>query len=131
MVNVQPKRNHLFRIQFSSQIGAGIVVELGEGVTSVAVGDHVIINNMAECGKCRQCQSSLSNICVESGFAHQTTLNPFYNPNYKPFYKSEKGEEVRTMLTGATFATHTIAPVHSITILPKDFPFEEASLIGN
>jgi S-(hydroxymethyl)glutathione dehydrogenase/alcohol dehydrogenase len=105
-------------------------VELGAGVTSVAVGDHVIINNIPECGKCPQCLSPSINLCEESGLAQQTTRNPFYNSNYKPFYKSATGEDIRTMITGGTFATHTIIQAHSLTRIPKDFPFEEAALIG-
>jgi len=110
--------------------GAGEIVEISEGVTSVVVGDHVIINNIPECGKCRQCLSPFSNICVETGYSHQTTQNPFNIPNYKPIYKSDTGEEIRTMLTAGTFATYSIAKANCVTPIPKDFPLEEACLIA-
>src|SRR5699024_5973247 len=44
--------------------GAGIVVEVGEGVTSVEVGDHVIPLYTAECGACLFCKSGKTNLCV-------------------------------------------------------------------
>ncbi|WP_426727308.1 alcohol dehydrogenase catalytic domain-containing protein [Enterobacter cloacae complex sp. 288G10] len=44
--------------------GAGIVVEVGEGVTSVKPGDHVIPLYTAECGECEFCQSGKTNLCV-------------------------------------------------------------------
>ena len=44
--------------------GAGIVVQVGEGVTSVAPGDHVIPLYTAECGECVFCQSDKTNLCV-------------------------------------------------------------------
>jgi Zn-dependent alcohol dehydrogenase len=68
---------------------------------------------------------------VESGFTHQTTTHPFHNPNYKPFYKSATGEDIKTLLTAGTFATHSIVHANAVTPIPKDFPFEEAALIGN
>ena len=44
--------------------GGGIVEELGEGVTSVAVGDHVIPLYTPECGKCKFCKSGKTNLCI-------------------------------------------------------------------
>ncbi|HDR9069964.1 TPA: alcohol dehydrogenase catalytic domain-containing protein, partial [Burkholderia vietnamiensis] len=44
--------------------GAGIVVEVGEGVTSVKPGDHVIPLYTAECGECLFCKSGKTNLCV-------------------------------------------------------------------
>ena len=47
--------------------GGGIVVELGEGVTSLAVGDHVIPLYTAECGQCKFCLSGKTNLCSAVG----------------------------------------------------------------
>ncbi len=44
--------------------GAGVVVEVGEGVTSVKPGDHVIPLYTAECGECEFCRSGKTNLCV-------------------------------------------------------------------
>jgi S-(hydroxymethyl)glutathione dehydrogenase/alcohol dehydrogenase len=43
--------------------GAGIVTEIGEGVESVAVGDHVVLSFIPSCGKCPSCQAGLRNLC--------------------------------------------------------------------
>src|SRR3989344_2937028 len=56
--------------------GAGIVVEVGEGVTSLKVGDHVIPLYTAECGECLFCKSGTTNLCVSV----RATVNPEANP---------------------------------------------------
>eukprot|EP00026_Physarum_polycephalum_P003195 Phypoly_transcript_03205.p1 GENE.Phypoly_transcript_03205~~Phypoly_transcript_03205.p1 ORF type:complete len:362 (+),score=59.73 Phypoly_transcript_03205:923-2008(+) len=111
--------------------GAGEVVEVGAGVTSVAVGDHVILNNIPECGKCAQCHNPRTNLCVESGKTLQThPMGALANPKYKPFFKNSAGQDVGTMLTAGTFATHTLIDANSVTPFPKDIPFEEAALMA-
>jgi len=111
--------------------GAGEVVEIGEGVTTVVVGDHVILNNIPECGKCPQCRNPRTNLCVESGRTVQTApMGALANPKYKPFFKTAEGQDVGTMLTAGTFATHSLIDANSVTPIPKDIPFEEAALVA-
>lgn len=71
-------------------------MEVGEGVTRATVGDHVVITNVPECGKCKQCLSPFSNICQQSGFANQITFNPFHLDRelFKPIYKTSAGESI-------------------------------------
>jgi len=109
--------------------GAGEVVEVGEGVTSVVVGDHVILNNVPECGKCPQCHNPRTNLCVEAGRTVLTTPR-LGSTKYRPFYKNAEGQDVKTLMTAGTFATYSIIEAHSVTPIPKDIPFEEAALIA-
>ena len=55
--------------------GAGIVVEVGEGVTSVQPGDHVIPVGIPECGECPACRSRKTNLCVQ--YFKPTSRRPF------------------------------------------------------
>eukprot|EP00026_Physarum_polycephalum_P008724 Phypoly_transcript_08823.p1 GENE.Phypoly_transcript_08823~~Phypoly_transcript_08823.p1 ORF type:complete len:377 (+),score=49.94 Phypoly_transcript_08823:299-1429(+) len=109
--------------------GAGEVVEVGEGVTSVAVGDHVILNNVPECGKCPQSHNPRTNLCIESG-RNVLTTPVLRNSKYKPFFKTAEGKDATTLMTAGTFATHSLIDAHTVTPIPKDIPFEEAALIA-
>ncbi len=63
--------------------GAGVVVEVGEGVTSVKPGDHVIPLYTAECGECEFCRSGKTNLCVAVRETQGKGLMPC---RYYPFF---------------------------------------------
>lgn len=97
--------------------GSGIVEAVGEGVTNVAVGDHVILAWRAPCGECRFCQVGKPHLCSASLNAHKGM-------------KTLDGEVLTPILGIGTFCTHTL--VHAKQCIPvrEDLPPEQMSLIG-
>ena len=76
--------------------GAGVVVEVGRGVTSVAPGDHVLPVSMPECGRCRNCIEGRTNICLEF-FKLFGADSPF----------SRRGSPLSQFLGCGTFSNYT------------------------
>jgi S-(hydroxymethyl)glutathione dehydrogenase / alcohol dehydrogenase len=98
---------------------SGFVEEIGEGVTSVKPGDAVLISTTVSCNKCRACKSGLYHMCDLRRKA-----------NFAGHIKSKKGESIATMGMVAGFAEGTIASEEQITLLPKGFSMEKASLLS-
>ena len=96
--------------------GAGVVEEVGDNVTAVRPGDHVIIAWRTNCGICEMCQHGWPSCCLappstgQRGTVGGGPLHRFNN-------------------TG-TFATHTIVPEVAPVVMPKEIPFAQAALIG-
>jgi S-(hydroxymethyl)glutathione dehydrogenase/alcohol dehydrogenase len=99
--------------------GAGVVTEVGPGVTSPAVGDHVILSWIAPCRLCAMCLRGQPTLC-ERGMDHA-----FAGP-----YGTANGDEVMAGLGTATFAEETVVPAAAAITIPEDFPLELASLVG-
>jgi len=97
--------------------GSGIVERVGEGVTNVKEGDHVILAWRAPCGECRFCTVGKPHLCAASLNAHQGM-------------RTMGGELLTPILGIGTFCTHTL--VHSRQCIPydQDLPAEQMSLIG-
>ncbi len=100
--------------------GAGVVSALGEGVTTVAEGDHVIIAWSPPCGRCVNCTARKSpHLCTEIQFG-RSMLPRFL-----------EGDTPLTGFAGAgTFAEYTTMPAEAAVKIDDDVPFEIASLIG-
>jgi S-(hydroxymethyl)glutathione dehydrogenase/alcohol dehydrogenase len=99
--------------------GAGEVVEVGPGVTNVAVGDHVIVVWVPPCGECRFCLSGQANLCSAI----------MMSAGFLPRFKLDSAPVFGMAGTG-TFAEEVVLPSQSVVKVADDVPFEIASLIG-
>src|SRR6188474_3028302 len=105
--------------------GAGVVVEVGPGVTSVAVGDHVIPLYTPECRQCKSCLSHKTNLCT----AIRATQGKGVMPDGQSRF-SLRGEKVHHYMGCSTFANHTVLPEIALAKVRKDAPFETICYIG-
>ena len=100
--------------------GAGIVEEVGEGVTTVAPGDHVIIAWSPPCGSCKYCVDfKQPNLCLNMMFVMGG------NPQFR-----HRGDTIGAMAGAGTFAEYTIVPQQASIKIDNDIPLEVAALIG-
>lgn len=105
--------------------GAGVVEAVGEGVTSVAVGDHVVTCFSPQCGQCVNCRSGRTNICV----AIREQQNAGYLPDGTTRL-SRGGEELRHFMGCSTFAEATVVSEYSLAKVSKEAPLEVAALFA-
>ncbi|NLC10267.1 MAG: S-(hydroxymethyl)glutathione dehydrogenase/class III alcohol dehydrogenase [Gammaproteobacteria bacterium] len=105
--------------------GGGIVEQVGEGVTSVAVGDHVIPLYTAECGECKFCTSGKTNLCSAVRETQGKGLMP---DGTTRFYKD--GQPIYHYMGCSTFSEYTVLPEISLAKVNKDAPLEEVCLLG-
>ena len=101
--------------------GAGVVAEVGEGVTSVAPGDHVVFSLTAQCGRCRNCTAGRANLC--EWHALGTGLMPDGTHRF-----SQKGAPIFADL--ATFAEQTVVAESYLVKIRDDVPLDKACLVG-
>ena len=105
--------------------GAGVVREIGAGVTSVAVGDHVIPLYTPECGKCKTCLSGKSNLCT----AIRATQGKGVMPDGTSRF-SYKGQMLHHYMGCSTFSNFTVLPEIAVAKIRKDAPFQSSCYIG-
>ncbi|EKO3422088.1 S-(hydroxymethyl)glutathione dehydrogenase/class III alcohol dehydrogenase [Vibrio fluvialis] len=105
--------------------GGGIVEMVGEGVTSVEVGDHVIPLYTAECGECKFCKSGKTNLCSAVRATQGKGLMP---DGTTRFYKD--GEPIFHYMGCSTFSEYTVLPEISLAKVSKEAPLEEICLLG-
>ncbi len=105
--------------------GGGIVEQIGEGVTSVQVGDHVIPLYTAECGVCKMCRSGKTNLCSAVRETQGKGLMP---DGTTRFYKD--GEPIYHYMGCSTFSEYTVLPEISLAKVNKEAPLEEVCLLG-
>ena len=105
--------------------GAGIVVEVGEGVTSVQPGDHVIPLYTAECGQCLFCQSGKTNLCTAVRATQGKGLMPDGTTRF-----SYNGQPIYHYMGCSTFSEYTVvAEVSLAKVHPQANP-EQVCLLG-
>jgi S-(hydroxymethyl)glutathione dehydrogenase / alcohol dehydrogenase len=105
--------------------GAGVVERVGDGVTSVAPGDHVVTLFSPQCRECVHCRSSRTNLCLaireEQGKGHlpdgTTRL-------------SRDGEPIRHFMGTSTFAEYTVMPEIALAKVSKEAPLDRACLFA-
>ncbi|EAS44411.1 S-(hydroxymethyl)glutathione dehydrogenase/class III alcohol dehydrogenase [Photobacterium profundum] len=105
--------------------GGGIVEQIGEGVTSVQVGDHVIPLYTAECGECKFCKSGKTNLCQAVRETQGKGLMP---DGTTRFYKD--GQPLFHYMGCSTFSEFTVLPEISLAKVNKEAPLEEVCLLG-
>jgi len=105
--------------------GGGVVEQIGEGVTSVAVGDHVIPLYTAECGECKFCQSGKTNLCSA---VRETQGKGVMPDGTTRFYKD--GQPIFHYMGCSTFSEFTVLPEISLAKVNKEAPLEEVCLLG-
>ena len=105
--------------------GAGIVREIGEGVKSVAVGDHVIPLYTPECRECKSCLSGKTNLCT----AIRATQGKGVMPDGTSRF-SYKGKPIYHYMGCSTFANHTVLPEIAVAKIRTDAPFDKSCYIG-
>jgi S-(hydroxymethyl)glutathione dehydrogenase/alcohol dehydrogenase len=105
--------------------GAGIVVDIGSGVTSVKKGDHVIPLYTPECRQCKSCLSRKTNLCT----AIRATQGKGVMPDGTSRF-SLKGKPVHHYMGCSTFANFTVLPEIAVAKIREDAPFEKVCYIG-
>ena len=105
--------------------GAGVVVEVGEGVTSVAPGDHVIPLYTPECRQCKFCLSGKTNLCGAIRATQGQGLMPDGSSRF-----SLNGETLFHYMGTSTFSNHTVLPEIAVAKIREDAPFDKVCYIG-
>ena len=105
--------------------GAGVVVSVGEGVTSVKPGDHVIPLYTAECGKCKFCLSGKTNLCSSVRETQGKGLMPDGTTRF-----SYNGEPLYHYMGTSTFSEYTVVADVSLAKIQPDAPLDKVCLLG-
>lgn len=105
--------------------GAGVVVEVGPGVSSVKPGDHVIPLYTPECRQCAYCLSQKTNLCQ----AIRTTQGQGLMPDGSSRF-SLNGKPLFHYMGTSTFANYTVLPEIAVAKIRNDAPFEKVCYIG-
>lgn len=99
--------------------GAGIVEKIGEGVTLVKPGDHVVTLFAPECGSCVHCESARTNRCI--------TIRDQQNAGYLPDGTTRlfrDGKPLRHFMGCSTFAEYTVMPEIALAVVNRDAPLD-------
>ncbi len=105
--------------------GAGVVLEVGAGVTSVAPGDHVIPLYTPECRECDYCLHPKTNLCQKVRATQGQGLMPDGTSRF-----SYNGKPLLHYMGCSTFANHTVLPEIALAKVRKDAPFDKICYIG-
>src|SRR3954468_25019266 len=103
---------------------AGEVVEGGEGMTTFAVGDHVVSSFIYMCGKCRFCSAGRPVLCIEQGKAI-TTL-----PDGTLRTRDEKGNALSIFSGCGVMAEYATLHIDNLVKIDPKIPFDRAALVG-
>jgi S-(hydroxymethyl)glutathione dehydrogenase/alcohol dehydrogenase len=106
--------------------GAGVVLEVGPGVTSLAPGDHVIPLYTAECRECEYCLHPKTNLCQKV----RATQGAGVMPDGTSRFSMLDGTPILHYMGCSTFSNHTVLPEVSLAKVRKDAPFEKICYIG-
>jgi S-(hydroxymethyl)glutathione dehydrogenase/alcohol dehydrogenase len=105
--------------------GAGVVERVGEGVTMVAAGDHVVTLFSPQCGKCIHCLSPRTNLCL--------AIRDMQGKGYLPdgtTRLARDGEPIRHFMGTSTFAEYTVMPEIALAKINREAPLDRACLFA-
>ncbi|MDM9380462.1 S-(hydroxymethyl)glutathione dehydrogenase/class III alcohol dehydrogenase [Chlorogloeopsis sp. ULAP01] len=105
--------------------GAGVVVEVGQGVTSVKPGDHVIPLYTPECRQCEYCLSFKTNLCQAIRATQGRGVMPDGTSRF-----SIDGKKILHYMGTSTFANYTVLPEIAVAKIRPDAPFDKVCYIG-
>lgn len=105
--------------------GAGVVESVGDGVDSLAVGDHVVTLFSPQCRECEHCLDPRTNLCM----AIRAEQNLGHLPDGTTRI-SRGGEDVRHFMGCSTFAEYTVMPEIALAMIDPEAPFEHACLFA-
>ncbi len=105
--------------------GAGVVVEVGEGVTSVKPGDHVIPLYTPECRQCEYCLHPKTNLCQAIRATQGKGLMPDGTTRF-----SYKGKPIYHYMGCSTFSNYTVLPEIAVARIREDAPFDTVFYVG-
>ena len=106
--------------------GAGVVLEVGEGVTTLKPGDHVIPLYTPECRQCPSCLSGKTNLCT----AIRNTQGQGLMPDGTSRFSMLDGTPIYHYMGCSTFANHTVMPEIALAKVRDDAPFDKICYIG-
>ena len=104
--------------------GAGIVIEVGEGVTEIAVGDAVVSSFVSMCGKCRYCQTGRPQLCDQAAKAAYTL------PDGTVRTKDRQGKPLNIFSGCGVMAEVATLHVDNVVKIAKDIPLDRAALVS-
>jgi S-(hydroxymethyl)glutathione dehydrogenase/alcohol dehydrogenase len=105
--------------------GAGLVAEVGAGVTSVKPGDHVIPLYTPECRQCKSCLSQKTNLCTAIRGTQGKGLMPDGTSRF-----SYRGQTIFHYMGCSTFSNYTVLPEIAVAKIRDDAPFDKACYVG-
>lgn len=105
--------------------GAGIVVEVGDGVTELRAGDHVVTSFVPACGRCPSCATGHQNLCDLGLYSLSGHLLDGTSRHH-----TLDGRDLATMCALGTFAEHTVSPESSLVKIDPDLPLDRACLVA-
>src|SRR5262245_9259882 len=105
--------------------GAGIVVDVGPGVTTLRKGDHVVPLYVPECRQCEYCVSEKTNLCQAIRVTQGQGLMPDGTSRF-----SLGGSKVHHYMGTSTFASYTVVPEIALAKIREDAPFDKVCYIG-
>ncbi len=106
--------------------GAGVVVDIGPGVTSLKKGDHVIPLYTPECRECDYCLNPKTNLCQKI----RTTQGAGLMPDGTSRFTTLDGEPILHYMGCSTFANYTVLPEIALAKVREDAPFDKICYIG-
>ncbi|MEP3429482.1 MAG: S-(hydroxymethyl)glutathione dehydrogenase/class III alcohol dehydrogenase [Roseibium sp.] len=106
--------------------GAGVVVEVGKGVTSLKPGDHVIPLYTPECRSCEYCLNPKTNLCQ----AIRSTQGQGLMPDGSSRFTTLDGDPILHYMGTSTFANYTVVPEIALAKINPDAPFDKVCYIG-